>query len=107
MSDAQESVIVVDDDVSVRRGLERLLRAGGYRVQAFASVPVAACKLLGIDEEKVNIHGSGCSLGHPISASGARMLTTLVNDLRRIGGGYGIATMCAGGGMSGAVLIKV
>ena len=68
---------------------------------------VAACKLLGIDEEKVNVHGSGCSLGHPISASGARMLTTLVNDLRRLGGGYGVATMCAGGGMSGAVLIEV
>ncbi|RBY85898.1 thiolase family protein [Blastococcus sp. TF02A-26] len=97
-------------------GIPKVLERAGLSVsdialweinEAFASVPVAACKLLGIDEEKVNIHGSGCSLGHPISASGARMLTTLVNDLRRIGGGYGIATMCAGGGMSGAVLIHV
>jgi acetyl-CoA C-acetyltransferase len=75
--------------------------------EAFASVPVAACRLLGIDEEKVNSHGSGCSLGHPIAASGARMLTTLVSDLRRRGGGLGVATMCAGGGMAGAVLVEV
>jgi acetyl-CoA acetyltransferase family protein len=97
-------------------GIPKVLERAGLSVsdialweinEAFASVPVAACKLLGIDEEKVNIHGSGCSLGHPISASGARMLTTLVNDLRRLGGGYGVATMCAGGGMSGAVLIQV
>jgi acetyl-CoA C-acetyltransferase len=97
-------------------GIPKVLERAGLSIsdialweinEAFASVPVAACKLLGIDEDKVNIHGSGCSLGHPISASGARMLTTLVNDLRRLGGGYGIATMCAGGGMSGAVLIEV
>ncbi|SEP23696.1 thiolase family protein [Trujillonella endophytica] len=97
-------------------GIPKVLERAGLSVadiavweinEAFASVPVAACKLLGIDEDKVNIHGSGCSLGHPISASGARMLTTLVNDLRRLGGGYGVATMCAGGGMSGAVLIHV
>ena len=97
-------------------GIPRVLEKAGLSVgdialweinEAFASVPVAACKLLGIDEDKVNVHGSGCSLGHPISASGARMLTTLVNDLRRLGGGYGVATMCAGGGMSGAVLIEV
>jgi acetyl-CoA C-acetyltransferase len=75
--------------------------------EAFASVPVAACKVLGIDEEIVNIHGSGCSLGHPIAATGARMLTTLINDLRRRGGGLGVATMCAGGGQAGAVLIEV
>jgi acetyl-CoA C-acetyltransferase len=75
--------------------------------EAFASVPVAACKVLGIDEDIVNIHGSGCSLGHPIAATGARMLTTLINDLRRRGGGLGIATMCAGGGQAGAVLVEV
>jgi acetyl-CoA C-acetyltransferase len=75
--------------------------------EAFASVPVAACKLLGLDEEKVNPFGSGCSLGHPIAASGARMITTLVHELRRRGGGIGVATMCAGGGQSGGVLIEV
>ncbi|WP_299950412.1 thiolase family protein [uncultured Modestobacter sp.] len=75
--------------------------------EAFASVPVAACTLLDIDEEVVNVHGSGCSLGHPIAASGARMITTLVHELRRRGGGIGVATMCAGGGQSGGVLIEV
>src|SRR5690606_35559286 len=75
--------------------------------EAFASVPIAACKLLGIDEELVNVHGSGCSLGHPVAATGARMLITLMNELRRRGGGYGVAAMFAGGGQAGAVLIEV
>jgi acetyl-CoA C-acetyltransferase len=75
--------------------------------EAFASVPVATCQELGLDENLVNIYGSGCSLGHPISASGARMLTTLIHELRRRGGGIGVATMCAGGGQGGAVVIEV
>ncbi|MGE9809455.1 thiolase family protein [Janibacter sp. G1551] len=75
--------------------------------EAFASVPVAAVKLMGLDEDRVNIYGSGCSLGHPVAASGARMLTTITHELRRRGGGLGIATMCAGGGQGGAVLIEV
>ena len=75
--------------------------------EAFASVPVAACKVLGLDEDTVNIAGSGCSIGHPIAASGARMLCTLINDLKRAGGGLGVAAMCAGGGQGGAVLIEV
>lgn len=75
--------------------------------EAFASVPLAACKMLGIDEETVNISGSGCSIGHPVAASGGRMLTTLIHDLKRRGGGIGVAAMCAGGGQAGAVLIEV
>jgi acetyl-CoA acetyltransferase family protein len=75
--------------------------------EAFASVPVAACQELGIDDERVNVHGSGCSLGHPIAASGARMVTTLVHELRRRGGGIGLAAMCAGGGQGGAVVVEV
>ncbi|CAN5124989.1 thiolase family protein [soil metagenome] len=75
--------------------------------EAFASVPLAACRLLGISEDAVNISGSGCSIGHPIAASGGRMLTTLINDRKRRGGGLGIAAMCAGGGQGGAVLIEV
>jgi acetyl-CoA C-acetyltransferase len=75
--------------------------------EAFASVPVAACKKLGIDDELVNTAGSGCSLGHPVAASGARMIVTLMYELRRRGGGYGVAAMCAGGGQAGAVLIEV
>jgi acetyl-CoA C-acetyltransferase len=75
--------------------------------EAFASVPVAVVKLLGLDPALVNPSGSGCSLGHPIAATGARMLTTLVHELRRRGGGIGLATMCAGGGMGSAVVIEV
>lgn len=75
--------------------------------EAFASVPIAACRKHGIDEERVNFSGSGCSLGHPIAASGARMVTTLAYELARRGGGIGVAAMCAGGGQGGAVVIEV
>ena len=96
--------------------IEKLLERTGRKTadiklweinEAFASVPVAACKILKLDEETVNISGSGCSIGHPIAASGARMLATLINDLKRAGGGLGVAAMCAGGGQGGAVLIEV
>jgi acetyl-CoA acetyltransferase family protein len=75
--------------------------------EAFATVPIAACKILDIDPERVNISGSGCSLGHPIAATGARMVTTLIYDLQRRGGGIGVASMCAGGGMGAALVIEV
>ncbi|BBX17651.1 acetyl-CoA C-acyltransferase [Mycolicibacterium duvalii] len=75
--------------------------------EAFASVPIAACKEYGIDEELVNFSGSGCSLGHPIAASGARMVTTLIYELARRGGGIGVAAMCAGGGQGGGVVVEV
>jgi acetyl-CoA acetyltransferase family protein len=75
--------------------------------EAFASVPIAACREYGIDEELVNFSGSGCSLGHPIAASGARMVTTLLYELQRRGGGIGVAAMCAGGGQGGAVVVEV
>jgi acetyl-CoA acetyltransferase family protein len=75
--------------------------------EAFAAQCVATVKLLGIDPDKVNPSGSGCSLGHPIAATGARMLTTLVHELRRRGGGVGVAAMCAGGGMGSAVVVEV
>jgi acetyl-CoA acyltransferase len=75
--------------------------------EAFASVPIAACKEYGLDEELVNFSGSGCSLGHPIAASGARMVTTLIYELQRRGGGIGVAAMCAGGGQGGAVVVEV
>ena len=75
--------------------------------EAFASMCVATCKMLGIDDELVNVLGSGCSLGHPIAMTGARMVITLAHELRRRGGGTGIAAMCAGGGMSTAVVLEV
>lgn len=75
--------------------------------EAFASVCVATARQLGIDEDIINVNGSGCSLGHPVAATGARMLVTLVNELRRQGGGIGVASMCAGGGMGAATVIEV
>jgi acetyl-CoA C-acetyltransferase len=75
--------------------------------EAFAAMCVATIELLGIDPELVNVNGSGCSLGHPVAATGARMLVTLVHELRRRGGGIGVAAMCAGGGMGSATVIEV
>ena len=75
--------------------------------EAFCSVPVAATRALGIPQEICNVNGSGCSLGHPISASGARMVTTLIYELQRRGGGIGVAAMCAGGGQGGGLVIEV
>ena len=75
--------------------------------EAFAAMCVATIKMLDIDPEKVNVSGSGCSLGHPVAATGARMLVTLVHELRRRGGGIGVAAMCAGGGMGSATVIEV
>ena len=75
--------------------------------EAFASMCVATTRILGIDEEIVNVLGSGCSLGHPIAMTGARMVISLTHELRRRGGGTGVAAMCAGGGMGSAVVIEV
>ena len=75
--------------------------------EAFAAMCVATVRLLGLDPDRVNVNGSGCSLGHPVAATGARMLVTLVHELRRRGGGLGVAAMCAGGGMGSAVVIEV
>ena len=75
--------------------------------EAFASVSVATTKMLGIDAELVNVLGSGCSLGHPIAMTGARMVISLVHELRRRGGGIAVAAMCAGGGMSTALVLEV
>ncbi|MCG7608897.1 MULTISPECIES: thiolase family protein [Mycobacterium] len=75
--------------------------------EAFASMCVATIKLLDLNPEIVNVSGSGCSLGHPVAATGARMLATMVHELRRRGGGIGVAAMCAGGGMGSATVIEV
>ncbi|HEY5396367.1 MAG TPA: thiolase family protein [Trebonia sp.] len=75
--------------------------------EAFASVPVAVTRQLGIDDEIVNVLGSGCSLGHPVAMTGARMVLTLIYELRRRGGGTAVAAMCAGGGMASALVLEV
>jgi acetyl-CoA C-acetyltransferase len=75
--------------------------------EAFAAMCVATVRRLELDPDLVNVNGSGCSLGHPVAATGARMLVTLVHELRRRGGGIGVAAMCAGGGMGSATVIEV
>ncbi|HEY1832938.1 MAG TPA: acetyl-CoA C-acetyltransferase [Solirubrobacteraceae bacterium] len=75
--------------------------------EAFASVALNSIRMLGIDEDRVNVNGGAVALGHPIGASGARILGTLVMELRRRGGGLGCAAICSGGGQGDAVIIKV
>jgi acetyl-CoA acetyltransferase family protein len=75
--------------------------------EAFASMCVGTTRILGIDDGLVNVLGSGCSLGHPVAMTGARMVMSLVHELRRRGRGTGVAAMCAGGGMSTAVVLDV
>lgn len=74
--------------------------------EAFASVPMAWMKELGIPHEKVNIHGGAIALGHPLGATGARLMTTLLNALERTGGRYGLQTMCEGGGQANVTIIE-
>jgi acetyl-CoA C-acetyltransferase len=75
--------------------------------EAFAVVVLAAQQKLGLTHDKVNVHGGAVALGHPIGASGARVLTTLLHTLRRRGGKYGLATLCIGGGEASAVVVEM
>jgi acetyl-CoA C-acetyltransferase len=75
--------------------------------EAFASVTLNSIRMLGLSEEKVNVNGGAVALGHPIGASGARILGTLVLELRRRGGGLGCAAICSGGGQGDAVIVEV
>jgi acetyl-CoA C-acetyltransferase len=75
--------------------------------EAFASVTLNSIRVLGIDEDRVNVNGGAVALGHPIGASGARILGSLVYELRRRGGGLGCAAICSGGGQGDAVIVKV
>jgi acetyl-CoA C-acetyltransferase len=74
--------------------------------EAFAAQMVACVRQLGLDAERVNIYGGGISLGHPIGASGARVLVTLIHALRRTGGKRGLASLCLGGGNAVAMLVE-
>jgi acetyl-CoA acetyltransferase len=74
--------------------------------EAFASVVLAWEKELHPDMSKVNVNGGAIALGHPLGASGARLMTTLLNELERTGGRYGLQTMCEGGGMANATIIE-
>ena len=75
--------------------------------EAFAAVALASGKIVGLDMEKVNVNGGAIALGHPIGASGARIILTLMYELKRRGGGTGIAAICSGGGQGDAVMIEV
>src|ERR671922_1448148 len=75
--------------------------------EAFSSVVLNSAKMLGADEEKVNVNGGAVALGHPIGASGARIVGTMVHELRRNGGGLGLAAICSGGGQGDALLLEV
>lgn len=74
--------------------------------EAFASVPLAWLKATGADPDKLNIHGGAIALGHPLGASGTKLMTTLVHALRRTGKRFGLQTMCEGGGLANVTIIE-
>jgi acetyl-CoA acetyltransferase family protein len=94
----------------------RALQLGGLDVsdvdlveinEAFASMSVACSRKLGFSHDIVNVNGGAVGIGHPVAASGARILVTLIHELRRRGGGIGVGTLCAGGGMGSATVLEV
>ena len=74
--------------------------------EAFAVVAMIAAKELGIPAEKLNVHGGACALGHPIGASGARLIATLLSALEQTGGKKGVAALCIGGGEATAMAVE-
>ena len=115
LDDAQN----VTDDTRIRRAIptiQALLDELSWKAtdvdlweinEAFAVVTMAAMKDHGLPHDKVNIHGGACALGHPIGASGARILATLIGALRKTGGKRGIASLCIGGGEAVALAIEM
>jgi acetyl-CoA C-acetyltransferase len=96
--------------------IRKVLDKAGWKVgdvdlfevnEAFATVAMAPIKELGIDHAKLNVHGGACALGHPIGASGARLLVTLIHALKRSGGKKGVAALCIGGGEATAVALEL
>ncbi len=96
--------------------IEKVLAKAGWKAgevdlwevnEAFAAVTMAAMKEFSLPHDKVNIHGGACALGHPIGASGARILVTLLGALRKTGGKKGVATLCIGGGEAVAVAVEM
>ncbi|SEH46063.1 acetyl-CoA C-acetyltransferase [Halobacillus karajensis] len=115
---AHDEIAVEAQDFPQTPGLviNKLLKKAGKTIEdidlfevneAFAAVSLASGKIAGLDHEKVNVNGGAVALGHPIGASGARILLTLAHELKRRGGGLGIAAICSGGGQGDAVLIEV
>lgn len=115
---AQEAVAVEAQDFPETPGIviNKLLEKVGKTVddidvfeinEAFAAVSLISMEVAGIDPEKVNVNGGAVALGHPIGASGSRIILTMIHELKRRGGGLGIAAICSGGGQGDAILIEV
>lgn len=105
----------VETGLAPTRALPKALAKAGIAIgdlqsveinEAFASMAVASTRILGLDPEIVNVNGSGCSLGHPIGCTGARMIVTMVNELIRTDAQWGAVAMCAAGGMGSATVIE-
>ncbi|OZF50759.1 acetyl-CoA acetyltransferase [Rhodococcus sp. 14-2470-1b] len=114
------SAVIGDDPLLMLTGpipaTEKVLKKAGLTLadisafevnEAFASVPLAWAKELGVDQDVLNPVGGAIALGHPLGASGARIMTTLINHLERTGGRYGLQTMCEAGGMANATIIEI
>jgi acetyl-CoA C-acetyltransferase len=98
------------------RAAQQALEKAGKRMEdvkrveineAFSSVALNSTRMLGADEEQTNVNGGAVALGHPIGASGARIVGTMIYELRRNGGGLGLAAICSGGGLGDALLVEV
>jgi acetyl-CoA C-acetyltransferase len=94
---------------------ERALKKAGMKIddidlyevnEAFAPVPLAWLKAIGADRDRMNATGGAIALGHPLGGSGAKLMTTLVHQLRRSGKRYGLQTMCEGGGMANVTIVE-
>ena len=99
-------VVVTDNGTPAASDSETITVTVGEVNEAFASVVGAWLKETGVDWERVNVNGGAIALGHPLGASGARLMTTLLNELERRDGRYGLQTMCEGGGMANATIIE-
>lgn len=113
---AQVAVEAKDFPKTPAYAIEKVLKKTGKRVEdidlfeineAFSAVALACEKMLGLDRRKMNVNGGAVAIGHPIGASGTRIILTLIHALRQRGGGIGIASICSGGGQGDAIMIKV
>ncbi len=105
-------VIMLEEPIP---GTEKALKKAGMKIgdidlyevnEAFASVPLAWLQKLGADPERLNVHGGAIALGHPLGASGTKLMTTLVNALKSKNKRYGLQTMCEGGGLANVTIVE-
>jgi len=110
---AGDPVVMLEEPIAATR---KVLERGGLTLadialfevnEAFAAIPMAWMKALGIDAERVNVNGGGIALGHPLGATGTKLMATLIHALRARGGRYGLQTMCEGGGIANATIIEI